>query len=242
MDLTADECRERAENVNAHIQWINAGGKPEEMDKDREDEDKDPERSPMKKKKRKDKKRKEKETPLSLKTGQFSKAMTAEKQLNLGDVKKLVEEKWEEEFGKHKHNHKRVVLVCSLMCSQDGVEAKLNEFLMGCRALYKNMLKVDKSVIWELEREGGPRLFDPHGLPTDFTDCGAWVKVSGDVGVFEMRKPKKNDNNKGRHGGNDEDDLIDPEVYFQCCISCDEEPVLIWSELVSNGHELGGIR
>ena len=100
----------------------------------------------------------------------------------------------------------------------------MNEFVMATRALYKNMLKVEKSVVWEPELEGGPRLWDPQGIPANFTDCGAWIKVSGDAGVFEMRKPKKNDNERNTHRRDDEDELIDPEVYFQCCISCDVDP------------------
>jgi hypothetical protein len=81
------------------------------------------------------------------------------------------------------------------MCSQDWTEAKMNEFVMAARALYKNMIKVDNSVVWEPVLEGGPCLWDPQGIPVDFTDCGAWIKVSGDAGVFKMTKPKKSDNN-----------------------------------------------
>jgi len=54
-------------------------------------------------------------------------------------------------------------------------------------------------------------------------DCGTWIKVSGDAGVFEMRKPRQNVKEKRNRGGED-DDLVDPEVYFQCCISCDVDP------------------
>jgi hypothetical protein len=63
------------------------------------------------------------------------------------------------------------------------------------------MLKMDETVLLEPEREGEWQLFDPQGLPTDFTDCGVWIKVSGNAGVFEMRKPRKNDNDgRGRRG------------------------------------------
>ncbi len=50
--------------------------------------------------------------------------------------------------------------------------------------------------------------------------------MSGDAGVFEMRKPRQNVKEKRNRGGVD-DDLVDPEVYFQCCISCDVEPELL---------------
>jgi hypothetical protein len=90
--------------------------------------------------------------------------------LNLGEAKKTVAEQRKEKYNNHNYNHLQVVLTCSLKCTQDGVEAKMHEFLMGIRALYKHLLKVDESVLLEPEREGEWQLFDPQGLPTDFTD------------------------------------------------------------------------
>lgn len=58
------------------------------------------------------------------------------------------------------------------------------------------MLKVNKSIIWEPERDGHPRLFSPFEIPADIMDCRAWIKVSGDAGVFEMQKSKKDGNRK----------------------------------------------
>jgi len=119
----------------------------------------------------------------------------------------------------------------------------MNEFLMGIRALYKHMLKVDETVLFEPEREGEWRLFDPQGLPTDFTDCGVWIKVSGNAGVFEMRKPRKSDNDgRARRGGDEEDELVDPEVYFQCCISCDVDPEVILERVSFEWARIGGNR
>lgn len=115
----------------------------------------------------------------------------------------------------------------------------MNEFVMATRALYKNMTKVDNSVVWEPVMEGGPRLWDPQGIPADFTDCGAWIKVSGDAGVFEMRKPRKNEQN---NQAMDSDALVDPEVYFQCCISCDMEADFILERVSFEWARLGGNR
>ena len=143
------------------------------------------------------------------------------------------------EWGSHAHRHKRVVIVCSKVCTQDGTEAKMNEFVQATRMLYANMIKVDSTLLWEPFLEGGERLWNPHGIPADFTDCGQWIKVSGDAGVFAMRKPRKNDN---ATRGADEEELVDPEVYFQFCVSCDVDPTFIlerrvrfeWSRLGGN--------
>ena len=173
------------------------------MDEDDVDsEGKDPEKSPNEKKKGKDKRGWQKDEASSiLKTGRFTAAALVGKKLNLGEVMKTVTEKRKDEYNNHEYKYSRVVLVCSLKCSQDGVEAKMNEFLMGICALFKHMLKIDKSVLVEPEKEGGPRLFVPQGLPMVFTDCVAWIKVSGNAGVFEMWKPRKNDNDDGNRGG-----------------------------------------
>jgi hypothetical protein len=87
------------------------------------------------------------------------------------------------------------------------------------------MIKVDPSLVWEPVLEGGAWLWDPHSIPADFTDGGQWFKVSGDAGVFKMRKPRKYDNNQ--LGGTDEDELVDPDVFFQCCVSSDVDPTVI---------------
>lgn len=153
--------------------------------------------------------------------------------------KPSVGEQRNSEWGGHCYKFSRVVLVCLVVCSQEGTEAKMNEFVMATRALYKNMIKVDKSVEWEPMVEGSSRLWDPQGIPTDFTDCGAWIKLSGDAGVFEMRKPRKSENT---NQALDADALVDPEVYFQCCISCDMDADFILERVSFEWARLGGNR
>jgi len=123
-------------------------------------------------------------------------------------------------------------MVCSKVCSQEGTEAKMNEFVQAACMLYAHMVKVDASIVWEPVLEGGARLWDPQGIPADFTDCGQWIKVSGDAGVFEMRKPRKTDNDKNQSQGEDDDALVNPEVWFQFCILSDVDADTI-SERVS---------
>ena len=224
---------------------------PDVLSDEEEDERRGPERSPKKKKKkrkdkqskkRKDKakeKEKEKEQPSILQPGRFSPSTKATDRVNFEDSKQTVGEKRKSELEQNCFQHSWVVLVCSVVCSQEGTEAKMNEFVMMTRALYKNMVKVDQSVVWESVMEGGDPLWDPQGIPADFTDCGAWLKVSGDAGVFEMRKPRKNENNKQSE---DEDALVDLKIYFQCCISCDMETDLILERVSFEWAHLGGNR
>ena len=133
-------------------------------------------------------------------------------------------------------------MVCSKVCSQDGTEEKMNEFVQATRMLYSHMIKVDSSLVWEPVLEGGACLWDPQGIPADFTDCGQWIKVSGDAGVFEMWKPRKNYNDKDRNRGEDEEELIDPEVFFQFCASFDVEPTFILERVSFEWARLRGNR
>ena len=240
IDMTEDDASTEGD-TNAHINDINM---TELSDDEEKPEGRGPERSPKKKKKRKDKKRKdkskekEKEQPSILKPGRFSPAAKEKDKVNFEDGKQSVGEKRKIELEKHSHVHPRVVLVCSVVCRQEGTEAKMNEFVMAARALYKNMVKVDKVVVLESVMAEGEKMWDPQGIPADFTDCGAWLKVSGDAGVFEMRKPRRGDNTRKV----DDDELVDPEVYFQCCISCDMEPELILERVSFEWARLGGNR
>jgi hypothetical protein len=148
-------------NTNDHINDMNM---PDALSDEDEEERRGPERSPKKKKKRKDKqsrKRKdkaketEKEQPSILKPGRFSPATKTTDNVTFEASKQSVGEKCKSELALHWFQHSRVVLVCSMVCSQEGTEAKMNEFVIATRALYKNMVKVDWSVIWESVMEGG---------------------------------------------------------------------------------------
>jgi hypothetical protein len=107
------------------------------------------------------------------------------------------------------------------VCSKEGREAKYDEFTLGVRALFKQALKVDESVVFEPIEEGGKRAFEPSELPFDHTDLGIWVQKGGNK-VFEMKKPRKN--NKKNSIDEDEEALLHPEVYFTFAISCDMDP------------------
>jgi hypothetical protein len=100
VDLTSDKC---SEDTNVHIQWIKTGGEqPVDMEEDKNDDNKDPEKSSKKKKKRKDRRSRDKDVSSSiLKSGRFTAAATAGKQLNLGEEKKTVAEKRKDEYNNH---------------------------------------------------------------------------------------------------------------------------------------------
>ena len=73
------------------------------------------------------------------------------------------------------------------------------------------------------------------------------MRPSGNAGVFEMRKPKKNDKDKKNKSKRDEDEegeeaMIDPEVWTQLCISCDEDPEELLSRCSFEWKKIGGNR
>ena len=148
-------------NTKDHINDMNM---PDALSDEEEEECRGQERSPKQKKKHKDKQSKkykdkaketEKEQPSILKPGRFSPATKATDRVTFDASKQSVEEKRKSELALHRFQHSWVVLVCSVVCSQEGTEAKMNGFVMATRALYKNMVKNDQSVAWESFMEGG---------------------------------------------------------------------------------------
>ena len=233
-------------DTNAHINEMNGGrgteGDPLMLSS--------PVRKKRKKSKRKDKKDKGEieEPPSILKKGKVE-VLMAKKKLHLEETLKTAVEKRKDVYDKYVHNHGRVIITASLVCGQVGTQAKMNEFIMGARALYKNLLKVDKTVVLEPEREGvDERVYDPTQIPLDLTEAGAWIRPSGDAGVFDMRKPRKNDANKKKKVGRideveDEDaGKVDPEVWTQLCISCDEDPEDLLERCSYEWRKIGGVR
>eukprot|EP00956_Cyclotella_meneghiniana_P022456 scaffold42520_cov70-Cyclotella_meneghiniana.AAC.4 len=172
------------------------------------------------------------------------------KKLQLEEKLKTTVEKRKDQYELYAHLNERVIITVSLVCSQMGTQAKMNEFIMGTRVLYKNLMKVDKTVVLEPEKEGvGDRLYDPTQIPLDLTEAGAWIRPSGDAGVFEMRKLKKNDKKKPPQARSRIDDVadkdegkIDPEVWTQLCISCDVEPEELLERCSYEWSRIGGVR
>eukprot|EP00956_Cyclotella_meneghiniana_P037290 scaffold136591_cov39-Cyclotella_meneghiniana.AAC.1 len=236
-----------AANTNQHISELNAGG---------EEEEEAPTTSPRRKKRKKEKKDKKnkkdkaevEEPPSILKKGKVGELLN-KKKLQLEEKLKTTVEKRKDQYELYAHTNERVIITASLVCSQMGTQAKMNEFIMGVRVLYKNLLTVDKTVVLEPEKEGEDKLCDPTQIPLDLTEAGAWVRPSGDAGVFEMRKPKKNDKKKPPQARNrvdevaDEDEgKVDPEVWTQICISCDVEPEELLERCSYEWSRIGGVR
>eukprot|EP00956_Cyclotella_meneghiniana_P026325 scaffold56619_cov40-Cyclotella_meneghiniana.AAC.2 len=233
-------------NTNEHIQEMNEGGDPEEEE---EEETSSPIRKKRKKSKKKEKKRSSslEEPPSILKKGKVGQAIESKK-LQVEEKLKTAVEKRKDKYERYAHTHERVIITATIVCSQSGTQAKMSEFIMGGRALLKNLMKVDKTVVLEPEREGvDERIYDPTQLPLDLTEAGAWMRPSGNAGVFEMRKPKKNDKDKKNKSKRDDDEegeeaMIDPEVWTQLCISCDEDPEELLSRCSFEWKKIGGNR
>ena len=70
-------------------------------------------------------------------------------------------------------------------------------------------------------KEEGKNLSEMTDVPTNMTELGGNIQVSGNSRIFEMKKQWKKDR---KQGGYDEDELKHPEVYFSFAMSCDIEP------------------
>jgi hypothetical protein len=184
--------------TNDHINDINKGGNGGDGEEEV--------RSPEKKKKKKEKKAKKKSAgggDSILKKGRFStdssKATKEQESMTSEAKEKVVKAKAKQEY---KHQHRRVVVEASLVCSKEGKQAKYDEFTLGMRALFKNILKVDPTLVVDPVIAGsGKKLVEPNEIPFDHTEMGTHVQQTGGNKSFDMKKPRKNDRKKGGKEG-----------------------------------------
>ena len=164
-------------------------------------------------------------TPTSLRQGRYSTAG------NTPGRKATIAPK----LPPHDHLHKRIFGEASKVLS---AEDKHSEFTMGIRNLMKEAQKVDKHfAIMPLDAgEEEPILVEPTSVPLNHTDLGANISFPPNVS-FEKRKPW----GKSREDL-EEDDYLDPEVYFSFVFSCDKDPEDILDRIRQEWRKYGGNR
>lgn len=138
--------------------------------------------SPPKKKKKKDKKKEEKRessVPPTLRKGRFSEEGAKEKKKQKDEAKSRAVEaaeaakqkaKEEEEKNKERatyvHEHKHVVVECSVVCNQEEEQQRYNELPLAVRTLLKNMQKVDSKLYLDPIEEGkAKRIWEVTEIP-----------------------------------------------------------------------------
>jgi hypothetical protein len=186
---------------------MNAGKGSEEVHVEEVGSDSEEEKSPPKKKKRKEKKKRAKEakakekeaaTPAAAATGasalkkggKFSAEAIKkrEEEARRQEEEKRAKEKEEKEKKEarvnHFHTYRRVVLEASIVCSKEGREAKYDEFTLGVRALFKQALKVDESVVFEPIEEGGS---GPLSLQNSLSITPIWAFGFRKAGTKSLR-------------------------------------------------------
>jgi hypothetical protein len=250
------------DNTNAYINDINNGGNEEMEEEAMEppvfnlgDEDSEA-HSPPKKRKKKDKKEKSKKRessiPPSLRTGRDSKEGQEERKKKEDEVKARAEkasaaarQKAKEEEAKEKerlsyiHRNSRVVVECSVVCSQEDEQQRYNELPGAVRALLKNMQKVDDKVCLDPVEDGeAKRIWNLSEIPYDHTELGSWVVQSGGVQAFAMKKPRKWGKKNEVEG--DDEAMVMPEVYFTISFSCDKDPQKVLDRIAGEWGKLGG--
>ena len=118
----------------------------------------------------------------------------------------------------HLHAHSRVFVTASVTLEADD---KHMEFTQKIGKLIFNAKKVDEHFVINSCKEGGKNFSEMTDVPTNMTDLGANIKTNGNSWSFEMKKRWKRNTNQGEV---DEEELVNPEVYFSFAMSCDVEP------------------
>ena len=76
-------------------------------------------------------------------------------------------------------------------------------------------------------------------VPTNMTELGGNIQVSGNSRSFEMRRLWNKDK---KQGDSDEDELKHPEVYFSFSMSCNIEPEDLLNRISFEWGEMKGRR
>ena len=71
------------------------------------------------------------------------------------------------------------------------------EFTQTIGNLIINTKKVDEHFVINACKEGGKNISDMTEVPTNMTELGGNIQVSGNSRSFEIRRPWKKDKNKG---------------------------------------------
>ena len=135
----------------------------------------------------------------------------------------------------HDHKHKRIYVEASRVLSEAD---KHTEFTMAIRSLLREAHKVDAyfEIAPATEEKQEHSINQPHEVPLNHTDLGAYVKLP-DNASFEKRRPWGM-----RAEDATEEDFVDPEVYFSLVISCDEDPEEVLSRVQQEWRKNGGNR
>ena len=81
-------------------------------------------------------------------------------------------------------------------------------------------------------KEGGKNIIEMTEVPTNMTEVGGNIQVSGNIRSFEMRRSWEKDK---KQGDSDEDELKHPEVYFSFAMSCDIKREDLLNRIVLSG-------
>ena len=105
------------------------------------------------------------------------------------------------------------------------------EFTQIIGKLIFNAKKVDEHFVINSYKEGGKNLSEKTDNPTNMTELGGDIQVSGNSRSFEMRRPWKKD----KKGVSDEDELKHPKY-----ISASPCPAISNRKIYSIGSVLSG--
>ena len=118
----------------------------------------------------------------------------------------------------HFYEHTWVYVDASITLEADNKHMEVTQTI---GKLVFNAKKVEEHFMINSCKEGGNNLTKMTDVPTNMTEMGGNIQVSGNSRSFEMRNLWKKDTNQG---DSDEDKLKHSEMYFSFVMSCDIEP------------------
>jgi hypothetical protein len=144
-----------------------------------------------------------------------------------------------------------VIVSGSIILRAEGNETeKMGEFTSAIKTLMANALLIDENFQIEPRNPitGREPYYHADDIPHNFSKMSFHIKTSGGADAFKMKKPRKSDKkgarrNRSRDESDEEEELlIDPQVYFDFAFSTDVTPLDLIQSIDCEWGKMGGQR
>lgn len=162
----------------------------------------------------------------------FSSPKKNKQKTNHPKVKSVLKNSKNDPLANHVHKH-------SILIPGADEKERTRQNVTNMRELFSELQSIDETTrLNHLYKAGS--IWKPEEISENQTKFGAYFLISSFNNKNPFSKQRKQNNNKKKK--NEEAEWINPTVYFQFAISCDEDPSFILDRVRSQWQFMGGIR
>lgn len=154
-------------------------------------------------------------------------------------VKSVLKNSKNDPLANHVHKHSRILISGSCLIPGADEKERARQNVTNMRELFSELQSIDETTrLNHLYKAGS--IWKPEEISENQTKFGAYFLISSFNNKNPFSKQRKQNNNKKKK--NEEAEWVNPTIYFQFAISCDEDPSFILDRVRSQWQFMGGIR